>query len=382
MLKFMRNKLVGVERRGPDKIVVSGILDDDIYSLEIELRVRLSDLRIISIDGKWRRWTTPECPRAIEPLKEAIGFCINEEGLYEKIRRQIGKLSCRHFANLLIECCDTVRSAKDFILEELKKDSKKETQLNISDFFPSCQKKKEGTLIDLHVHTYPASSCASSSIEEQIAEAKKAGLDGICITDHNYLWDMAKIEDLRERYNFLVLAGTEITTDEGDILVFGIKKMPPYRGIVRIEELRSLVKDSGGFMIAAHPFRGFLISGVESLGLTPERAAQRKLFSFVDAIEVLNGRVNVGENIFTKKVAEICRLPATGGSDAHETKEIGIYATYFEQRIRNEKELVDALKNGTYSACILRGHQFGSFSHEDKKGLGKDSKKNGAASKT
>jgi len=378
----MRNKLVGIERRGPDEIVVCGILDDDIYSLEIELRLSLSDLRIISIDGKWRRWTTPECPRAIEPLKEAIGLCINEEGLYEKIRKEIGKLSCRHFANLLIECCDAVRSAKDVILEDLKKGARREVQLDIRDFFPSCQKNEGGTLIDLHVHTYPASSCASSSIEEQIMEAKRIGLDGICITDHNYLWDMSKIEELRERYNFLVLAGTEITTDQGDILVFGIKEMPFYKGIVRLEDLRNLVKEAGGFMIAAHPFRGFLISGVESLGLTPEKAADRELFSFVDAVEVLNGRVNVGENIFTKRVSEICKLPGTGGSDAHETKEIGIYATYFEQKIKNEKELVEALKNGTYSACILRGHQFGSVNHEDKKELGKDNKANGTASKT
>ena len=354
MLRFMRNKLVGIEKIAPDEILVHGILDDDIYSLEIDLRVRLSDLRIISIEGRWKRWTTPECPRAIEPLKEAAGLCITESGLYEKIRKEIGKKSCRHFANLLIECCDTVKSAKGFIEKEQEKFVRPQEKVNIKDVFPSCS-KEGGTLIDLHVHTYPASSCASNSIEEQIEAAKSVGLDAICITDHNYIWDEQSIEKLKDRHGFLVLRGTEITTDQGDILVFGLDKMPDKKGLISARELREIVKEEGAFMIAAHPFRGFLISDVQSLGLTPEKASKRELFKLVDAVEVLNGRVNASENIFTKKVSDICNLPGTGGSDAHETSEIGIYATYFQDKIRTEKELIEALKSKAYSACILKG---------------------------
>lgn len=62
MLKFMRNKVVGIERIGPDELLVHGLLNDDIYSLEIDLRVRMPDLRIISIDGRWKRKT---CHRTI-----------------------------------------------------------------------------------------------------------------------------------------------------------------------------------------------------------------------------------------------------------------------------------------------------------------------------
>ncbi len=352
MLKFMRNKIVGIERIAPDEVLVHGILDDDIYSLEIDLRVRLSDLRIVSIDGRWKRWTTPECPLAVGKLKEAVGMCINEEGIYEKIRREIGKKSCRHFANLLIECCDSVKLAKEVIKE--KEEVKEKKKVDIRKEFPKCV-KNSGTLIDLHIHTYPASPCASSSIDDQIEEAKRIGLDAICITDHDYIWDKEKIEELCKKHNFLVLRGAEITTDQGDILVFGLEKLPQKKGLISIRELRKEVEKSNGFMIAAHPFRGFLISDIESLGLTPEKEAEREVFKFVDAIEVLNGRVNANENVFTKKVAEICDLPKTGGSDAHETKEVGIYATYFEDEIRNERDLIDALRSRRYSACILKG---------------------------
>ena len=354
MLKFMRNKLVGVERIAPDEILVHGILDDDIYSLEIDLRVRLSDLRIISIEGRWRRWTTPECPRAIEPLKEATGLCIAEKDLYERIRKELGKKSCRHFANLLIECCDTVKNARDLIIREQSRIVKSQEKMDLKEFFPSCVREK-GTLIDLHVHSYPASSCASNSIEEQIEEAKRIGLDAICITDHNYMWDRRTIEALVDKYEFPVFRGTEITTDQGDILVFGLDSISIRGGLVSAKELRDVVRKKGGFMIAAHPFRGFLISDVQSLGLTPEKASKRELFKLVDAVEVLNGRVNASENIFTKKVSDICALPGTGGSDAHEINEVGIYATHFQDKVTTEKELIEALKSKVYSACILKG---------------------------
>ncbi len=353
MLKFMRNKIIGIEKIRPDEVLVHGILDDDIYSLEVKVRINLSDLRVISIDGKWKRWTTPECPRAEIFLKDAVGICLKEKDVYEKVRREIGKRSCRHFANLLIECFDSLLSAKEKLSEQTRLQRKEEVEIDIRDVFQECP--RENFLIDLHVHTYPASSCARNSVEQQIEEAKKIGLNGICLTDHNFIWERESVERLKEKHDFLILRGTEVTTDQGDILVFGIEKR--FSGIVSIKELKDEVEKSDGFMISAHPFRGFIISDFESIGLTPERAAKRDLFRYVDAIESLNGRVNDSENIFTHRVAEILHLPETGGSDAHETSEIGIYATCFEEKIEDERDLIDALKNRRYRPCIFRGRR-------------------------
>jgi hypothetical protein len=104
MLKFMRNKLISVARKDPETLAIHGVLDDDIYGLEIDLKVRLADLTFLSIDGRWNRHTTPECPRSLEFLQAAVGFRI-EDGVDQKIHKIIGRKSCRHFANLLIECC-------------------------------------------------------------------------------------------------------------------------------------------------------------------------------------------------------------------------------------------------------------------------------------
>ena len=110
MKNFFRNKLVSVVRKDQDTLEVHGVLDDDIYSLQIDCSVSISSMKILSIQGKWNRWTTPECSRAEDVLQEAVGFII-EEGIENKIHKIIGRKGCRHFANLLIECCFTVKKS-------------------------------------------------------------------------------------------------------------------------------------------------------------------------------------------------------------------------------------------------------------------------------
>ena len=78
------------------------------------------------------------------------------------------------------------------------------------------------------------------------------------------------------------------------MVVFGLEK--EIKGIIKLEELREEVLMVGGFMIVAHPFRGFLTFGVGRLGLTPEKAMERPLFKLVDAVEVMNSKVTEKEN--------------------------------------------------------------------------------------
>ncbi len=77
------------------------------------------------------------------------------------------------------------------------------------------------------------------------------------------------------------------------MLVFGLEK--DIKGIITLEDLRAEVLAADGFIIVAHPFRGFLIVGVDEMGLTPEKAMERPLLKFVDAIEVMNGKVTKKE---------------------------------------------------------------------------------------
>ena len=108
-------------------------------------------------------------------------------------------------------------------------------------------------LIDLHSHTWPRSHDSVLNPDDLITRAKSAGLDAIVFTEHDTVWDYKSVEELRAKHNFLVLAGVEISTDDGHILAFGIDKY--VFGMHRARELASYVEKANGAMVAAHPYR-------------------------------------------------------------------------------------------------------------------------------
>ena len=65
-------------------------------------------------------------------------------------------------------------------------------------------------------------------------------------------------------------------------------------------------------------------------------------------------QAELAENDFAAKVALGLHLPATGGSDAHEVSEVGIFATRFRRVVKDERELVAALKTGDISPIVFR----------------------------
>lgn len=202
--------------------------------------------------------------------------------------------------------------------------------------------------IDLHIHTSPRSACSYLDPLELIQEARRLKLDGICLTEHQVLWDIGDVEELARQGGIKIFRGNEFTTNQGDILVFGFYK--DIKELLMIQELKEEVKTAGGFMIAAHPFRGFKTFGIGQLQMTVEQACQRKALEFVDALEVGNGKLSPDENDMARKVAEKLNLPGTGGSDAHRVDEVGKWVTVFEKEIRDERELVQALHAGRYTA--------------------------------
>ena len=202
--------------------------------------------------------------------------------------------------------------------------------------------------IDLHIHTTPRSPCSHLGLSELVQETRRLKLDGICLTEHQVVWTPEEAVKLTEEGGIKVFRGNEFTTNQGDILVFGFDK--DIKELLTIQELRDEVKGTGGYMIAAHPFRGFKTFGIGQLHMTVEQACRRKVFEFVDAIEIGNGKLSDDENEMARKVAEKLGLPGTGGSDAHRVDEIGKWITVFEKVIQSEQELVEELQAGRFTA--------------------------------
>ena len=202
--------------------------------------------------------------------------------------------------------------------------------------------------IDLHIHTSPLSACSYIDPHELVREARRLELDGICLTEHQVVWNPEEVNNLAREGGIKVFRGNEYTTNQGDVLVFGFYE--DIKELMLIQELREMVKKAGGFMIAAHPFRGFKTFGIGQLQMTVDQACKRKMFEFVDAIEVHNGKLSADENDMARKVSEKLRLPGTAGSDAHRLDEIATAVTIFENDIRDEIQLVEALHSGRFRA--------------------------------
>ncbi len=206
--------------------------------------------------------------------------------------------------------------------------------------------------IDLHVHTSPRSKCSNIEPKTLIEEAKNIGLDGFCITEHHAIWPKEEIRELAADHGIRIFRGNEITTAQGDVLVFGMEEN--IEGVIPIQMLKKKVEAAGAFSILAHPFRGFKIVGISDLKMSVEQASKKKAFGFVDAVEIRNGKVSEQDNQMAEDVAVLLGLPGTAGSDAHNVDELGKFVTVFENEILSEEELVTELKAGRFSTGSLR----------------------------
>jgi predicted metal-dependent phosphoesterase TrpH len=210
-------------------------------------------------------------------------------------------------------------------------------------------------LIDLHAHTWPRSHDSVLNPDDLIVRAKQGGLDAIVFTEHDTVWDYKSIEELRAKHNFLVMAGVEISTDDGHILAFGIDKY--VFGMHRSRELASYVERAEGTLVAAHPYRRqmpWFSRNDEDYQTALDKAARNPAYQYVQALEELNGRGSDKENDFSRRLCEMMKLPGTGGTDSHAISDVGKCATYFEHDIRDERELIAALKSNSYYAVDLR----------------------------
>ncbi len=202
-------------------------------------------------------------------------------------------------------------------------------------------------LIDLHTHSHPSSWDSFLSPDEVVDRTRQAGLDGVVLTEHDWAWEQADIDALAKRHNFLVLRGMEINTEDGHILVYGMHEY--IFGVHRCHELARYVAERGGVMVAAHPYRRqhpWDWESEQEWSMALERAALNPAYQLVQAMERVNGRGKLNENLFSHRLATTLGLPGTAGSDSHANEDTGKAATYFERNIRTEQDLIEELRAG------------------------------------
>ena len=199
--------------------------------------------------------------------------------------------------------------------------------------------------VDLHTHTRFGSNCSYMEPRQLVQKAREVGLDAVCITEHNAPWEEDALQALAAEGDMTVLGGAEVSTELGDVLVFGVSNsLLPGR---RIDDLRRLVDQAGGVMIAAHPFRWYSLPwAVREV----DQAARQPIFQVVDAAEAFNGLSLQGEAEFACRVLERLHLRGVGGSDAHVPFSVGRCFTQFGREISSIEELLAELKAGRFRA--------------------------------
>jgi predicted metal-dependent phosphoesterase TrpH len=189
--------------------------------------------------------------------------------------------------------------------------------------------------IDHHIHTSRHSPDSVIDPRELVERALEIGLDGVVITEHDYQWKAAELEELsRHAAPLKVFSGAEISAIEGHFLVYGLPDLSDARAGIALADLIEVVRARGAAIVAAHPFRW---------NQPFDQYVERHGPAF-DALELVSN--NVTPDIRERTTAILARYPmgATGSSDAHEVGVVGCYFTEFDMPIETMSDFVAALR--------------------------------------
>lgn len=137
--------------------------------------------------------------------------------------------------------------------------------------------------------------------------AKKRRLSGIAITDHNTIEGGLSALAKNEKDDFLIIVGTEVHSEIGDIIGLFLKEEITSR---QSNEIVRQIHRQGGIAILPHPYNHHLSLSCE-------------LLASLDAVEVRNGRVKDYADRARCEIVDRYRLASTAGSDAHCPWEVG-----------------------------------------------------------
>jgi len=194
----------------------------------------------------------------------------------------------------------------------------------------------------LHSHSIELSLDSGTPAASLIAREKSLGLDGLCLTEHNALWEPIELRELAERCEFPVFAGIELGTDAGHVLAFGFDRYRPE--LLVLERLRPIAEREGAVLVLAHPMRPFH-------GNVPPWSEFPRWF---DGVEVINGDHSDTEDGYLVRQASDIGLATVAGSDAHTRDAVGRVATAFPGRVQSVEDIVSGIRHAETSPIDFR----------------------------
>ncbi len=207
-------------------------------------------------------------------------------------------------------------------------------------------------ILDLHSHSVKSDD-GRARVESYCHWIRKrqVPIDGFVLTEHRQFDDESDYRALEDESGLLILKGSEVETDYGHVLVFGVNEDLLHAfdfTDIRLD-LATVVREAarcGGIAVPCHP-------GRPTVGLCAHYE-ERGPVDDVRIIETRNGGSRIGEDEAAIALAEKHGYPGTGGSDAHLVSQIGRCATSFPVGIDSIEDLVAALKTGDFKAVTCK----------------------------
>jgi predicted metal-dependent phosphoesterase TrpH len=148
-----------------------------------------------------------------------------------------------------------------------------------------------------------------NSPAELIKAAKRKGLAGLAITDHNNSESWTEAARAAKSEGIIFIPGIEVSTSRGHLIGLGLNEHIDLG--MTVSETIDRIHAQGGIAIAPHPF------DIKGEGIKHECAK-------TDAVEVFNS-MNLDKlaNMFTERWARNRGMAVTCGSDAHNIDMMG-----------------------------------------------------------
>ena len=207
-------------------------------------------------------------------------------------------------------------------------------------------------ILDLHTHSV-RSDDGRAKVDNycQWIRKKELPLDGFVLTEHRQYDDTSDYRDLEDHYGLLILKASEVETDYGHVLVFGVNEdLTNAFDFARVDnhigDVLSAARRCGAVAAPCHP-------GRPNVGLFAHYERKGRIEG-VDLVEIYNGGSRPGEDEISEAEAQRFGYRGFGGSDSHSVSRIGYAATEFDEPVANIDDLVSALRGGRCHARTFR----------------------------
>jgi hypothetical protein len=212
-------------------------------------------------------------------------------------------------------------------------------------------------LYETHLHSAPVSACGASAPKDLVHAYRKRGYAGFILTDHflngnsgcphHLPWDkkmdffVSGYEEAKregDKYGFGVFLGWEYAIHGSEFLTYGLDKdfmlAHPDFDKLDIETYSALVRENGGYIAQAHPYRQ------APWVAHPYPVAPH----LIDGVEAFNAGQTDESNKKALDFARLHNLPMQAGSDAHGVNVHFASGIGLKKKASDIQDIINAIK--------------------------------------